>query len=437
MIRDNLKIYSRIPNLIYVVVYMVLLYISYRFFIAPYYGYYNFIFVVPNDLNDATVSLILAFLPSIIFPVHITRPSQLVYALLYFLVYIPIGLMRFYNTNVDSELLITFQLSALFFFFGCLIIWSLPLVSIQPIKLSQSVFMYIYIGFVVFLLALLIGNAGWVLKDIRQIGVGVYETRFAYREVTANFEGILRYATTWLANLMIPLLFLWGWVLNRNVYLMGFSLLIQYFLFSLGNNKSYLGMIFVYIITFSIFSLAPKISGRLISLGFACLLVFSMLMDLALNITPPPINSLVIRRAIMMHGVLTGLYLDYFSQNDLYYLSHGVFSDFVKSSYSFEPANQIGYIFFGNHETSANANIWADAYANFGFVGVVVFNIVLLLYLWILDNSAVNKNQPIIFALTSTTYVLTDTALLTSLLTHGLLVLLAIVILMPTERSSK
>jgi TM2 domain-containing membrane protein YozV len=138
----------------------------------------------------------------------------------------------------------------------------------------------------------------------------------------------------------------------------------------------------------------------------------------------------------MTHGVLTGLYLDYFSQNELYYLSHGVFSDFVKSSYNFAPANQIGYIFFGNHKMSANANIWADAYANFGFIGVIVFSIILLFYLWILDNSAVNKKQPIIFALASTTYVLTDTALLTSFLTHGLLILLVTVILMPTEEHS-
>jgi len=416
---------------------MVLLYISYRFFIAPYYGYFNFIFVVPNDLYDATVSLILAFLPSIIFPVHITRPSQLVYALLYFLVYIPIGLMRFYNTNVDSELLITFQLSALFFFFGCLIIWSLPLVSIQPIKLSQSVFMYIYIGFVVFLLVLLIGNAGWVLKDILQIAVGIYETRFAFREVTANFEGILRYAKHWLANLMIPFLFLLSWRLNRNIFLMTFSVLAQYYLFSLGNDKSYLFLIPIYIFIFSLFSVAPKKAGRLICLGFVCLLLFGIVVDVISNVTPPPINRVLISRVIMMHGMLTGLHLDYFSKNEHYHLSHSIFADFVKSSYDTDPAFQIGYVYFNRPEMSANANIWADAYANFGFVGVIVFSIILLFYLWILDNSAVNKNQPTIFALTSTTYVLTDTALLTSLLTHGLLVLLAIVILMPTERSSK
>ena len=44
----------------------------------------------------------------------------------------------------------------------------------------------------------------------------------------------------------------------------------------------------------------------------------------------------------------------------------------------------IGSAYF-SEGTNANANIWADAFANFGFAGIVGFTLVIGLFLWIAD----------------------------------------------------
>lgn len=100
--------------------------------------------------------------------------------------------------------------------------------------------------------------------------------------------------------------------------------------------------------------------------------------------------------------------------------------------YDLKPPFLIGQVYYGNPEMSANANLWADAYANFGLVGVFVFTGILAAVLHFADSAARGLPAGLaLAALAQSAFSVSNTAMLTVLLTHGMLLAVAVVYLMP------
>jgi hypothetical protein len=75
-----------------------------------------------------------------------------------------------------------------------------------------------------------------------------------------------------------------------------------------------------------------------------------------------------------------------------------------------------------------NANIWADAYANFGYAGVVGFTLILAAFLWFYDRVAQNVDRrAAVVLLVVSALTLANSALLTCLLTHGMMLALLVI----------
>ena len=164
--------------------------------------------------------------------------------------------------------------------------------------------------------------------------------------------------------------------------------------------------------------------------GTAGLVLVSSLLQLWLN--SGMLFSVFVRRLIATPGLLTGYYLDFFSQNPKALLGHSILRSVVDYAYQYPPAIQIGFTYFGDPSISANANLWADAFANFGFAGIFGFTFLLGLVMWLFDSVAQGRSQrltSLLFGMPA--FFLTNTALLTSLLTHGIGLVLLIVYLIP------
>jgi hypothetical protein len=73
----------------------------------------------------------------------------------------------------------------------------------------------------------------------------------------------------------------------------------------------------------------------------------------------------------------------------------------------------------------ANTGIVADAYMNFGFLGIFLWSVLLAILLKIADAVTESRNIKIVWPiLLMTFYVMVDGAPLTTLLTHGLILAL-------------
>ena len=80
----------------------------------------------------------------------------------------------------------------------------------------------------------------------------------------------------------------------------------------------------------------------------------------------------------------------------------------------------IGSAYFSKG-TNANANIWADAFANFGFAGIVGFALVIGLFLWIADGLGQRRDARVAGPMLAIAGLsLANAALFTTVLTLGL-----------------
>ena len=81
----------------------------------------------------------------------------------------------------------------------------------------------------------------------------------------------------------------------------------------------------------------------------------------------------------------------------------------------------------------SNANLWADAYANFGYVGIFLFSVLLAIVLWLYDSLASRCDRRLAaLAIGLPAFALANTGLLTALLTNGIGLAMLLVYLMPS-----
>jgi hypothetical protein len=93
---------------------------------------------------------------------------------------------------------------------------------------------------------------------------------------------------------------------------------------------------------------------------------------------------------------------------------------FVDYPHQQTPDFIVGSVFLGSPETSANANLFADGFSNFGYPGMFIEAVILIGLLWLVDSCA--RHLPL--AVTSLillvpTVALVNSSIFTSFLTNG------------------
>ena len=106
---------------------------------------------------------------------------------------------------------------------------------------------------------------------------------------------------------------------------------------------------------------------------------------------------------------------------------------FVHDESVIGPANEIGLAYFGNVETNANANMWAEGFAEFGIPGIVGFTLFVAFMLWIYDSiSARRKLELTVLLAAMPAILLSNTGPTTVLISHGGLAVALVLYLSPS-----
>ena len=151
--------------------------------------------------------------------------------------------------------------------------------------------------------------------------------------------------------------------------------------------------------------------------------------------------------------ILPGIFLFrlYFLPAQLYYYYYDFFSHhyfdwftqnlpvsfFANSNYKIPIPYVIGDYYFGGAETSANANLFADGYANLGIAGCLLVTLILIVVLHVLDMLSSEKNRYLVISVIAMPmFFLTNSSLQTTFLTHGFLIAIMIIFLLPEENRS-
>jgi len=410
-----------------VIVFAIALHWVYADLISPPFAYLGYRYREPST-EPVILSVVIAIVTAMALPRRIERASSVVLWVLYVVTVAPTILMSTYTPyRTDEQGLVLGLVVALVFIGVCLGVrgkvrslnFAVSPTSIWIVLIIISLITYVLLGL----------TQGLSFSFVALLDV--YDLR---EEYAANLEGIgiLSYLVFIQANVVNPLMVARGLFLRNHLWT-AWGVIGQLILYSTTGFK---GMLFAipawFIIAFILRRRKRAADGLTLVWGAAGLIIGSAIVDYLTN--SMLVTSLLSRRFLATPGVFTQVYVQFFSENPQVHLGHSILKPFVDYPYQLTPPYVIGEWMAGLPTMAANANMFADGFANFGWAGLIGAGVVLLIYLKILDK--VSVGLPIGFVgviMTMPTVALSNTSILTAMLSHGLVAAVALLAIMPRD----
>lgn len=412
------------------ILYYAVFLVCYWLLIVPTYAYTGLTFrVLP--LWCWVISVVLALIPMLWMPLDIERPSDLASWFLYLCLILPSNVVMFMVSAYEpvEVLPLPVTLCAAFALFDFL--RRTRRFKITTITGSGKLFtialplITILLAFAVFRLAGFKFNLSFN---------EVYDRRLEAREIIPG-GSFMGYALSFLKSICIPLLVGIGIQWKKWSYIL-IAIFGVVTIFSLNAMKAALAQPIILAGVVMLVIKKKENIGLLITTGFICITLLSLLE--AVTFGTIKIATFLIRREMAVPGMLTTYYWEYFSHNPYVFMADSFIGKIlsIHSPYDMPTSRLIGLVFFGNPESNVNANIWASAFANFGYFGFVMVSILAALILRLADSLSTKGKFEIGCACCSAIgLVWVNGALHTSMITNGVAGLILALWLFPSQRS--
>lgn len=376
----------RIAAVCATVVYVASFHSVYRDLVVPQQGGYGAGY---RALSPGLMILIYSacIVPSFWMPVRLKRPSQLLFYIQYYLVFVPAAFMVFY---LDLPQLTVPQATSvlLWMFAGLLVlegVYQIPLVRFRPLSVEPRLFWACVCTVGVGLLAdvILVSRGNFQIANLAQ----VYDVRTAQGElISASGSHFVVYAQAWMDNLVLPLAFAFG-VFGRRWWMAVCALLGYLFVYGVSGQKIALLAIAYLPGFYVILRKRDRNVPAALAVAFSALLLASYAVEAWL---PPVVSiwytALIDFRTFAIQGLNLGQYYSFFLNHPVTHLSHlGVVRWFVHYPYQLGIDYTLGDYFY-NTMVGNNSGMWAaDAIAGFGTWSIPVISALAAGIFWLLD----------------------------------------------------
>ncbi|ELB2272106.1 oligosaccharide repeat unit polymerase [Vibrio parahaemolyticus] len=423
----------KVNNIFLVQVFCFILPYIYIYSVYPMYEYMGFTYTRDLNIYSGITISFFAFIGSMLLPKHIDKPTSLLFTVTFFLIYCPSVSMMYIVTNLEYEVILS----------NCLVLWACLLIiftfsninipNISYKRLGITAFKTIFFStlFISLLSIFIFYNFSFsnlmMVFDFSQ----TYDIREGFRDISV--PQIVKYMFFAASKALVPLLFLYA-LKEKNKTLALLAFLIQVCIFAVSGHKSvFLGVILVYL-SWQYLSRNGCIRVYSISLGLVVFCSISSILDWMFGYNF--LVNIFTRRMILVPGMLSGMYYEFYFNNEYARLAYSLLSSVFPYNYSSTPPFVIGNYYFDSDFMSANVNYVASGFAEFGYLGMIVFVSLASVLYKSLDMAASNNKESsfVICALLLPTWVLVDSSLLTAMITHGLLLISIIVLFYPKFR---
>jgi hypothetical protein len=393
---------------------------AYTSHFSPVYAYTGLIDADPSQ-GALLVVAGLAVLPATWLPLAVRRPSTIVLWTLYLAGYVPAIVVPVYLKG-ELDVVLPFELALV----SCMAILCLivrlraPAIRVPHLSLTAYTRLLTALG----ALALLYVAATFGVRALPGLA-DVYATRaqFDAAEGGAAAGG---YIVPWAANAINPMLMALG-MARRRAALVVLGLLGQLVIYADTGYKAVLFSIAVVPLVYFAISRASRSFGPLATMGAPVVLAGAVLASSA----PGGWALALATRVFATPGHVSWYYFDYFSSHPHYHLSHSFLRWLLTSPYNVDPPLLIGSVYF-HQGTDANASMWGDAFANFGFAGMIGFTVVCGAVLLIVDALGRRRDPRVAGPMLAIAGLsLGSTGLFTTILTQGLALGCVLMALMP------
>ena len=412
-----------------VLAYVAVLHLAYVRDIAPWFTYLRYGYRSPDPFYYG-IAIGLVTVLALLLPRHVQRPSHVIAWLLFLVAVLPSVIVPQISPALSE--LEALQLGL--WVSGCFLLVVLfgtrrsvrGFIPLAPMSAKNWWFLIGAMWVVLNAIVVLYAGINLTLPSFED----VYGVRgdFRYQE---TIDPALAYLVPMLDKILNPLLILRGLVYRHWAWAAA-GVLGQFYLYGLQGNKTAvlapaaLAVAFVYL-------RRPKPAGPTVLAAAVGGSIGILVLDWWANSND--LTSLFVRRVLVTPGIVLSGYVQVFDDIPKAKLGHSVLSDVYPYPYAKEPSDLVGELFFGNPLTHANASWLADGFANFGYPGMVAATVVLILLLWAIDDAA--RGLPSSFAclmFVMPGLALAESAVLTAILTHGLLLAIVLCALAPRDR---
>lgn len=403
---------------------------SYVTIISPAFAYNGSVYRPAAD-GSLPFAFLVSILPAVWLPIAVSRPSQIALWVLYILGYVPSILLPYYvlGTGFAGVLPLTLAIASSF---GLLsLVAGIRLGATYAPAVSMRTFENFLVGLAILLGAYTILAFG-INLNLPALA-NVYDVRQAFDQAAINTNvPFAAYALDWSMYVVNPLLMLVGLRSKRfGIFAIGLS--IELLVYGTTGYKS--ALLSVLLVAPLLGLLARRLRpvfGLSLAAASLVMVLGSVMWDQANDTILA--TSLFVRRLITVPGQLVADYFDFFSKHRTYGLSNSILAFLGPAPYDLAPPHLIGAVYFNSPGEDANANVWADAFANFGFGGIFAFTLLLGVALILLDSAASGRDLRITGAIAGLmAIVLSNSALLTTIMTHGLGLAIVLIFLMPQD----
>lgn len=311
-------------------------------------------------------------------------------------------------------------------FFGFGILWFFATLPGRPLRMlivSEQNYLWFIVAAVLAIFAVLVLFYG-IRPAVFTFGE-VYDQRDEYNE---SIGKVGRYLIGALTNALLPVLVVFG-AGRKRVGVLAFGVLGFLLAYSMTGFKSVIVGLTLTVVAIIIIKRWPHSPSAWLVVLFG-VVSFGYLIDRAMGTIT--FSSILTRRAITTSGINSSYFIDFFADAERYMLRHSFLSFLGESPYHLTPARLIGSVYYQSDTMAANANILADGYANFGFAGALGACAVAGFCLWMYGK--LTGHLPTVVSMPALVLLLVawaNTAVFTSLVTHGGFLLAILVALMP------
>ena len=295
----------------------------------------------------------------------------------------------------------------------------LPDVKLPKIKNGNKLVMTISLVTVILMFSMFFvkGGFGKINFDLTL----VYELR--EETATVYFGGIWGYITTWAAKIFIP--FLLSVALFKKKYLVvALIICIQILVYGITGHRSMAILSLIAIVIFLARNKRHK-NFYIISVFMVCLCLVYVLHIYFEDLN---ISSTIFRRAIFLPSYLNYSYYEFFSVNEYVYYSNTIFSKMIDYPYGdVKLTHVVAGELLGTPFTGANTGFLGSSFAHGGPIGMLIISIFVGIVLKLFNSTCKSSNDTcfyLSFGSIPVLAMLTSAAFFTSLLTHGVLLLL-------------
>ena len=378
-----------------------------------------------------TLLTLRCLVPAVLMPVSFTRPSRLIVWSIYLAAYVPSIIVAELSPkfNYISDLIQVYTLIGMLILIAAT---SLNPRSVTARPLDPAAFWTIVVVLVVVCYGVLLITSGGSIGSIKQLLTGstnVYDIRSQFKKAD-NSEGIgiAVYAVGMLGKVLDPFLMATG-ILRKRWMLFVWGFFGQMLIFAVTGLKSVM-VSSLFIVGIWILCRWKQYFGPGLAAGMAAAMLVAGWVDLTYKSV---VSGFLTRRMVLIPGLLTSMYFEFFSRAPHTYFLNGFMRSFSDKDV-ISPSLQVGAYYFQD-SVNSNAHLFAEGFAQAGFPGVLFLTVLTAAMMYVYD--CVFKGRNVRFAammVTMPALSLTNTSPITTLVTHGGIVLLFLVLFNPEFR---